>query len=102
MQRAVIDQCWVPVYRFELLEDVLPQPQGVRQGIKRKGVLGSARHPIEVDPATQSQDQVIVGYTGDLLKLDLAPSKIDARYGRLVEVEVPLVMEQVAYRMADD
>ena len=100
VQCPIVDKRWVVVGSLPPFQDMLLQTNGIGQGIHGKGVLRCTRCTKEIDPSAQPKDQVIVRDGRDLLKVHLAPSQVDAGHARAMEVQVGLLAEQVAQRVA--
>ena len=102
VQRAVVDQGWVPIRRLPLLQDVLSDAHRVGQRVHREGVLLRTFDPEEVDASAQREHQVVVRDRLHLRELHLSAFEVELLRGRLMHPDVRLLVEEVPDRMPDD
>src|SRR5690348_9105200 len=101
VQRAVLDQARIAVGRLPALEDVVLEPDRVRQRVHRERMLGRSRGAEVVDLGADSEHEVVVGDRFDLVELDRLRAEIDPAHVRLVDDRVVVAREQVAQRVPD-
>ena len=101
VQRAVVDERAVLVRRLPALEDVVLEPDRVRQRVHRKRVLGGALRPEEVHLRPEGEDEEVVGDGRETVEADLLRLEVDRGDRRLVDRRVVLVLDEVAERVSD-
>ena len=101
VQGAVRDDARIPVGRLPALEQVILEPDRVREGVHREGVLGRALGAEEVDLGAEAEDEVVVGDRRQLGEADLPRIEVDGGHRVLVDRGVVVALEQVAQRVPD-
>ena len=101
VERAVVDQVRVAVRRRPAFEHVVLQAHGVGQRVHRERVLGGAGDPEEIHGRPEPEHEVVVRDGPHLGERHLALVQVDPGDRRLLHLDVRMVVEQVAERMAD-